>query len=85
MHLERFAQYWDDMDDWYWVLVLKLQKIRRIFRILTQAVAAAAAVLIGILLAAVKPPAALALAVLMFVTLLYRAATAPTRLPGRAT
>lgn len=85
MHLERFAQYWDDMDDWYWVLVLKLQKIRRVFRILTQAVAAAAAVLIGILLAAVKPPAALALAVLMFVTLLYRAATAPTRLPGRAT
>ena len=85
MHLERFAQYWDNMDDWYWVLALKVQKVRRVFRILAQAAAAAAAVLIGILLAAVKPPAALALAVLMFVTLLYRAATAPMRLPGRAT
>ena len=27
MHLERFAQYWDDMDDWYWVLALKLHKV----------------------------------------------------------
>ena len=85
MHLERFAQYWDDMDDWYWVLALKLHKARRVFRILTQAVATVAALLFGILLAAVKPPAAFALAVLIFVTLLYRAATAPTRLPGRAT
>ena len=85
MHLERFAQYWDDMDDWYWVLALKLQKARRVFRILAQAAVAAAAVLTGILLATVKPPAALALAVLMFVTLLYRAATAPPRLAGRMT
>ena len=64
MHLERFAQYWDDMDDWYWVLALKLHKARRVFRVLVQATAAA---------------------VLVFVTLLYRAATAPPRLAGRTT
>ena len=85
MHLERFAQYWDDMDDWYWVLALKLHKVRRVIRVLAQAPAAAAAVLTGIMLATVKPPAALALAVLMFVTLLYRAATTPPRLAERMT
>ena len=83
MQLERFAQYWDDMDDWYWVLALKLQKTRRVFRALAKATAAVATVLAGVMLAMIEPPAALALAVLMFVTLLYRAVTGPATLPGR--
>lgn len=79
MHLERLAQYWDDLDDWYWLLALKLQKARRV----TRAAAALAAILAGIVFALAAPPLALAAAVLMFVSLLYRVLTGPAALPGR--
>ncbi len=83
MHLERLAQYWDDLDDWYWLMALKLQKARRVSRAVTRAAAALAAILAGIVFALAAPPLALAAAVLMFVSLLYRVLTGPAALPGR--
>ena len=83
MHLERLAQYWDDLDDWFWLLVLKLQKLRRLVRVFAHAAVAAALTVAGVVLATIEPPLALALAVLMFVALLYRAVTGPIAAPGR--
>lgn len=83
MQLERLAQRWDDLDDWYWLLALKLQKARRVLCGLARAAGALAAVLAGVMLALVEPPLALAVAVLMFVTLLYRVVTGPAALRGR--
>ena len=73
--MERFAQLLDDLDDLVWALRLISERIRyrtlSLIALLTMLALQAG----GIILAIVHPPLALALALLMFVSLLYRSVT----------
>ena len=75
--MERFLQYFDDLDDLFGMLGLVYERLRRfiyaVFSFLLIAVVAAA----GIWLALAHPPIALATSILLFVTLLYRSVTSP--------
>ena len=84
MHPERFAQYWDDLDDWFWALALKLAKARRLIRFLGRTALAAIVVVAGYMTALMEPPLALAILVIMFMMLLYRAVTEPGAFSDRA-
>ena len=74
--MERLAQLLDDLDDLVSTLLLLGERIRRYL------LAAAASLLVlaiqigGVLLALAQPPLALAFALLLFVSLLYRTVTA---------
>ena len=75
--MERLIQLLDDLDDLIGILGLARE---RILNLLTAALFAVASVCIqigGVLLALSHPPLALATALLMFVTLLYRSVTSP--------
>ena len=76
--MERFLQYWDDLDDLCGAIGLVAENIRRtlLFGVYTTCVGVLQ--LAGIVLALVTPPLALALATILFVTLLYRAVTTQT-------
>lgn len=75
--MERIAQLFDDLDDLVAALGLIGERIRRFVQLLVSACIGLALQIGGILLALSHPPLALAAALLMFVTLLYRAVTAP--------
>jgi hypothetical protein len=75
--LERFLQYFDDLDDLFSMIGLLAERIRNTvltltflgFSLLLQAGSVALALL--------HPPLALGAAMIMFVTLLYRSVTVP--------
>lgn len=75
--MERIAQMLDDLDDLVCMVGLVGERIRRaLFSVV--ATGAALALQIGAVLLALRhPPLALATAILLFVTLLYRVVTAP--------
>ena len=75
--MERIAQLFDDLDDLVAAIGLVSERIRRFVQLLLSACVGLALQAGGIVLALVHPPLALAAALLMFVTLLYRAVTAP--------
>lgn len=75
--MERIAQLFDDLDDLVAAIGLVSERIRRFVQLLLSACVGLGFQAGGIVLALAHPPLALAAALLMFVTLLYRAVTAP--------
>jgi len=75
--MEKLLQYWDDLDDLCGAIALVAEQIRRVFLfgVYTTFVAALQMAAIGLALA--TPPLALAIATILFVTLLYRSVTIP--------
>ncbi len=74
--MERLLQYLDDLDDLYSTIGLLAERIRSVLWLLFSAAMVLIVVASGILLALAEPPLALATAIILFVTLLYRSATA---------
>ena len=74
--MERLAQLLDDLDDVISTLLLLSERIRRYLFSALAALLVLAIQIGGILLAIAQPPLALALALLLFVSLLYRTVTA---------
>ncbi len=77
--MERLLQYLDEIDDLVWAVGLLAEKIRSLI-LSALFLAVSLAVQIGsVMLALSHPPVALAVALLMFVTLLYRSVTVSLR------
>lgn len=74
--MERLLQYLDDLDDLFSTIGLLAERIRSVLWLLFSAAMVLIVVAGGILLALVEPPLALATAIILFVTLPYRSATA---------
>ena len=75
--MERIAQILDDLDDLISMICLVGERIRTAVLMFLGILAATAVVAGGILLALANPPLALAVAVVLFVWLLYHAVTSP--------
>jgi hypothetical protein len=76
--VERLAQILDDLDDLIYSIGLMRERLRQITLTLLTAFAGSVLTAAGVLLALSHPPLAMAIALLLFVTLLYRAVTSPT-------
>jgi len=74
--MERLAQLLDDLDDLVSTILLLSERIRRYLLAAVTALLGLAIQTGGILLALSQPPLALAIALLMFVSLFYRTVTA---------
>lgn len=77
--MERLLQYMDDIDDLIGTIGLVYEQLRRILVTMTTLVVFVVSIGSGVQLAAWHPPIALATCLLLFVTLLYRSVTAPTK------
>ena len=77
--MERILQYLDDLDDLFGICGLLAERVRAIIIYLAQFTASLALGAGGVFVALSKPPLGLAVVILLFVTLLYRSVTAPTR------
>ena len=77
--MEFLLQYLDDLDDLYGVFGLVWEKVRRVLlrSVSIVMIAAVAAAAIG--LALLHPPIALATSTMLFVILLYRSVTVPSK------
>lgn len=75
--MERIAQLLDDLDDLISAIGLISERLRGIALALGAFCAGSAGIAAGIALALRHPPLALATALLLFVSLLYRAVTSP--------
>ena len=75
--MEKFLQYWDDLDDLVGAFALYQERIRRLALFTLYTIFIASLQLGGILLAIYKPPLAMAAATILIVTLMYRSATSP--------
>lgn len=75
--MERLLQYLDDLDDLYGVLGLLAERLREFVWSAGLIVGSAVLGTAGVLIALNKPPLGLAMAMLLFVWLLYRAVTQP--------
>ena len=67
----------DDLDDLFGTVGLLAERMRRVLLTLVRMVALIAIVATGILAALTEPPLGLAVAILLFVFLLYRSVTQP--------
>lgn len=77
--MECLLQYLDDIDDMVGALGLIYERVRRICLGLCAALFATGMIGSAVWLALFHPPLAMATCLLLFVTLLYRAVTAPAR------
>lgn len=77
--MECFLQYLDDLDDLYGAFGLVWEKLRRALLKLTSLLMVLAVAAGGISLALAHPPIALATSTMLFVILLYRSVTVPSR------
>lgn len=77
--MECVLLYLDDIDDLAGTLGLIYEPLRRLFLRVLAVSTSLALTASGIWLALIHPPLALATCLLLFVTLLYRVVTAPTR------
>lgn len=75
--MERFAQYWDDLDDLLGIVGLCAERIRRLVIFLLAAASFSLAVFGGVTIAQSDPPLALAIVTVLLVFLMYRSVTAP--------
>ena len=78
--MERFLQYWDDLDDLVGAIGLVSERIRGLLHAVLFVFAGLALHAGGIWLALKHPPLASATAILLFVLLLYHLATSRTPL-----
>ena len=77
--MERLLQYADDLDDLFGAIALIYEPLRRLFRAVIAGFIIAILAALGVWLALMHPPIALATCSLLLVTLLYRSATAAPR------
>ncbi len=77
--MECFLRYLDDLDDLYGMVGLINERLRRLFFALVSCSLVGTGALAGMWLATLHPPLALATSILLFVTLLYRSVTSPSR------
>lgn len=70
-------QWLDDLDDLYGVIGLLSERLRRSIAKLMRLIALLSVTGCGVLAALTEPPLGLAVAILLFVFLLYRSATQP--------
>jgi hypothetical protein len=77
MEMERALQYWDDLDDLLGVVGLIAESIRRLAIFTITTAIFLAAMFAGVSIALAEPPLALAIVILLLVTLLYRSVTRP--------
>ena len=75
--MERLLQYLDDLDDMYGAAGLLLERLRNIAWFAAISLLIGTLLTGGVLLALHEPPLALAIAILLFTALLYRAVTEP--------
>ena len=75
--LERILQWLDDLDDLYGTVGLLAERIRRLVVNLARTLALVFVVASGVTAALTEPPLGLAIAILLFVFLLYRSVTQP--------
>ena len=75
--MERLLQYLDDLDDLYGAAGLLLERLRNIAWFTAIFLLIGTLLTGGVLLALREPPLALAIAILLFTALLYRAVTEP--------
>lgn len=75
--MERIAQFLDDLDDLISTIRLVSEHIRKFLLAIAAAGATIAMQVGGILLALAHPPLAMAMAMLLFVYLLYHSVTSP--------
>lgn len=75
--MEKLLQYWDDLDDLLGAIGLVAERIRRLFLFIVYATFVGVLQLAGIVIALATPPLALAIATILFVTLMYRSVTTP--------
>ncbi len=76
--MEKLLQYWDNLDDLIGAIGLVAERIRRLVLFGVYTTFVGASQLAGIVLALATPPLALAVATILFVTLLYRSVTTPS-------
>jgi hypothetical protein len=76
--VERIAQILDDLDDLIYSIGLMRERFREIMILFLTTLAGGVLTVGGVLLALRHPPLAMATALLLFVSLLYRAVTSPT-------
>ena len=74
--MERLLQYADDLDDLFGAFAMIYEPLRRLFLAVIAGLISGVLAALGVWLALVHPPIALATCLLLFVTLLYRAVTA---------
>jgi hypothetical protein len=75
--LERLLQWFDDLDDLFGVLGLLGERMRRHLLTLVRLLTLSSIAACGVLAALREPPLGLAVAILLFVFLLYRSVTRP--------
>ena len=75
--MERLAQILDDLDDLVYAVGLIWEYVRDVVLILLTVVAGTVLTAGGVLLALFHPPLAMAVVILTFVSMLYRAVTSP--------
>ena len=75
--MERILQWLDDLDDLFGAVGLLAERLRRLAVTLTRLIVLLAVAVCGVLAALAEPPLGLAVAILLFVYLLYRSVTQP--------
>ena len=75
--MERILQWLDDLDDLFGAVGLIAERMRRVVLILARLLALVCVVSCGVFAALTEPPLGLAVAILLFVFLLYRSVTQP--------
>ena len=75
--LERILQWLDDLDDLFGAVGLLAERLLRLAVALARLTALLAVAVCGIVAALAEPPLGLAVAILLFVFLLYRSVTQP--------
>ncbi len=75
--MERVLLLLDDLDDLFGAFGLLVERVRRLFLVLAKLVAVIAIATCGVLAGKFEPPVGLAVAILLFVFLLYRGVTRP--------
>ncbi|MGI9223339.1 MAG: hypothetical protein ACR2QX_02610 [Woeseiaceae bacterium] len=75
--MERLLQYLDDLDDLYGAVGLLAERLRTFLWLAGLIVGSSMIGITGVVVTLNKPPLGLAMAILLFVWLLYRAVTQP--------
>ena len=75
--MERFLQYWDDLDDLVGIIGLYAENLRRAFLFALATLSFFGGVCGAAILAFFVPPVGLGLATMLLVILMYRSVTAP--------
>ena len=76
--MERLAQFLDDLEDLFYAVALKAERIRQAFRFFVFMATSAALQLSGVLIALWNPPLAVAMVSLLVVGMLFRAVVGPS-------